>query len=59
MDMMIVTINAKCPVEHRVFAVAMYRYPRPPSQGPAIFTRTFDEGVTSVDFVLGSLYFLY
>lgn len=58
MDVMVVTISSKCTVKDWVLAIAMYRYPRPSSQGPAIFIRALDIGVAPIDLVLGTLYFL-
>lgn len=58
MDMMIVAISSKCAVKDRVLAIAVYRYPRPSSQGPAILIRALNVGVTPIDLVFGTLYFL-
>jgi hypothetical protein len=58
MDVMIVTIGSKCAVKDWMLAIAVDRYPRPSSQGPAIFVRALNVGVAPIDLVLGTLYFL-
>lgn len=55
-DVMVVTISSKRAVKDRVLAVAVYRYPRPSSQGPAIFIRALNIGIAAIDLVFGTLY---